>query len=198
MRSSVFHGRRRIQEGHAIVMRSPSAPSITIFLVACIFSVGFLRLSAQAQSQGNPPDAQIIIKKVAAPVLSPIARIGNVYGDVEVTVGLRPDGSVELAVVNAGARLLQQTALESARASVFECRGCRIGITENSILYRFLRTPDTHCLGDKSEEQIIQGEGEVTVINPHVAICDYASEVARVRVRSLKCLFLWKCGYRRF
>lgn len=177
-------------------MRSTTTPSIVVFLVACIFS-GCV-FSPSAQAQGNPPDAVIIIKKVASPVLSPIALIANAYGDVVVTVGLRPDGTVAVAVVNDGTTLLQQAALESARASEFECRGCRIGITEYSILYRFRRTPDTHCLGEKSDEQIIQTGGEITVTDQHVAICDYGGVAGRPRVRSLKCLFLWKCGYRRF
>lgn len=175
-------------------MRSTTTLPIVVFLMACILLGGVFSPSTQAQ--GNPPDARIIIKRVASPVLPEIARIANVDGDVVVTVGLRPDGTVAVAVVNEGTRLLQQAALESARASEFECRGCRIGITEYSILYRFRRTPDTHCLGEKSDEQIIQTDGEITVIDQGVAICDPGAEIGKVR--SIKCLFLWKCAYHRF
>jgi hypothetical protein len=84
-------------------------------------------------------------------------------GDVKIVVGIRQDGSIASAETFSGHVMLQQAALDSARKSTFECRGCGDPVTTYSMTYTFGFYDDGGCGGSR-------------------------------RVRSSKCLYLWKCG----
>jgi hypothetical protein len=65
--------------------------------------------------------------------------------------------------------MLKQAALDSAQKSIFECRGCSDAATAYSLTYTFGFQDDGGC------------EGVVEVS----------------RIRSSKCLYLWRCGLQR-
>lgn len=160
-------------------------------------------ISAQALTG---PGGQVVIAKLAAPVYPQIARTAHVFGEVHVILGVHRDGTIESATVISGPPLLRLAALNSAQGSQFECRGCESAVTKYLIVYTFQLGPDPGCEVTKrtpqasgkeqSYPQVIQSENHVTVIDLPVELCDPPAEIGKVR--SMKCLFLWKCGYHRF
>ena len=170
--------------------------SMTTTVMSCAIS---------AQTLTGPQD-QVVIAKLSAPIYPMIARTAHIFGEVHVILGVRRDGTVESATVTSGPPLLRLAALNSAQGSQFECRGCSEVVTEYSLVYMFQLGPDPGCEVTKktpqasgeeqSYPQVIQSENHVTVIDRPVEICDPPAEIGKVR--SMKCLFLWKCGYHRF
>jgi TonB family protein len=146
---------------------------------------------------------EVVLTKLSTPIYPPLARQAHITGDVDVAVSVRRDGSVESASVVRGHALLQEVGLDSARRSQFECRKCREETTSYRLTYTFQLTESGECCTtntsnpDKTEAKqifphVAQSENHVTVVDRPVCICDPAID----RVRSLKCLYLWRCGYR--
>ncbi len=126
--------------------------------------------SAQdAGSSQTPQQAEVILVKLSPPLYPPLARQARIMGDVRVYVHVRKDGSVESVELFSGHPMLAPTALESARKSQFECRGCSDDASPYPMTYTFGFLDD-----GKSKE----------VVTEKPAL-------------SAKCLFLWKCGIKR-
>jgi len=154
---------------------------------------------------GIPPrvaQPQVALTKLLPPVYPQIALQASVTGDVDLRLSIRQDGSVESAVVVSGPALLQRAALNSAEQSQFECQNCSGSATPFRLVYSFqLVAQPVRC--DAPEDcnrsvqnlpapEVSQLKNRVTVVN-HVSrtcICD----VVEMRRRSLKCLYLWRCG----
>jgi len=161
---------------------------------------------AVSQQSPSGTKGEVVIAKLSAPVYPMIARTAHISGDVHLSLGIRRDGSIESATVTSGPPLLRPAALNSVRGSQFECRGCSKVVTEYSLVYTFQLGPDPSCVATKEAAQtsakeesyphVIQSENHITVVDQPFVTCDMAGEIGKVR--SIKCLFLWKCGYHRF
>jgi hypothetical protein len=100
--------------------------------------------------------------------------------------------------------MLAETAIQSAKRSQFECSGCDADLTSYSLRYKFELLPVDHtkdCASLTDEERngyppprVDLSQHEVTVFGKVMETCDPAAEL--VRIRSMKCLYLWKCGVR--
>jgi hypothetical protein len=145
---------------------------------------------------------EVALTKLLPPVYPPIALQARVMGDIDLMLGIRQDGSVESAVVVSGPELLQRAALNSAQQSQFECRNCSRSATPFRLVYTFQLVAHTNSCNAPEDcnrsvqnlpaPQVTQLKNHVTVVN-HVSgtcICD----ALEVRRRSLKCLYLWRCG----
>ena len=151
------------------------------------------------------PDREAVQVKLFRPVYPPLPLTARISGDVELVVSVRLDGSLDSVRVSGGPPLLRQAALESAQRSQYECRGCSEAVTSSTLIYSFRLGPTIYCTtapvaGNSEQEpaqefpQIIQSQNHVTVLDRPAGTCDLAA--VRVKVRSAKCLFLWKCGVR--
>jgi TonB family protein len=122
-----------------------------ILAIGAISSFAFVEF-ASAQSAAHTADAAqsgVVLTKLAQLRYPPLARQASIQGDVEVTVGIRRDGSVDSVVIASGHPMLKEAALESAQNSQYECRGCSEAITSSSLVYSFrLEFPST---GDESQ-----------------------------------------------
>jgi TonB family protein len=130
-----------------------------------------------------------------------MARIARVMGEVEIAVKIREDGSVEsAAVVLSASPLLNGAALDSARQSQFECKQCDQATTPYVLTYHFEITPrdppkDCNEPGPAPPPALVDAlKHQVTVSTWPMYTCDPAGEL--IKVRSAKCLYLWKCGLR--
>src|SRR5579863_3627186 len=103
------------------------------FLSLMLCGVGFSIFvgSGQAQSPAgsDPPQRGVFLTKVYDPVYPQVVHTANVYGDVELMLQIRQDGTIQSVEVVSGPLLLQRVAVESARHSEFECRACSDGLT---------------------------------------------------------------------
>jgi len=163
---------------------------------------------ARSQSGIAPTDAshgKPTLVKLAPPPYPAIARAAGVTGDVVVAVEINGDGSVQSAVALSGHPLLVNTALESARQSQFDCRGCGESAAPIHLTYTFWLAGVDGCCNatantsmDPPSEPIpgvTRAQNHITVLAYPVRIVDPQITVMR-KVRSLKCVYLWKCGLR--
>ena len=181
------------------------------FLSLCVLvtAVGlpFTGFESFAQSLSSPDASQagVVLTKLVGPIYSPLARQTRISGDVALQLSIRQDGSVESAVVESGHPLLQQAALDSAQHSEFECRKCTDTVTLYRMRYTFQLVGSTSCcttteVSGKNKEQdlpyprVTQSQNHVTVADQTICICDPAPD--SWKVRSIKCLYLWRCGFR--
>jgi TonB family protein len=157
-------------------------------------------LSAQPSSRYETLPVGVILTELHQPIYPPSARMAAIQGDVDVLVHVSAEGTVESVNVATGHAMLKEPAMNSAKASHFECRGCNDGSWSCSLKYQFkivATDPEQYCnhvlpemlppiLDPSRHSVIVPAEQEWT--------CDPVVE--RRRVRSLKCLYLWKCDVR--
>lgn len=146
-----------------------------------------------------------VLTKVSAPVYPPLARQARIQGDVRLTVSISRDGLVKSVGLVSGPPMLAPVALQSVKDSQFDCTKCLDETTFYSLVYSFELLPDKCCVADDSPSgqvsiilQRLPGtttsENHVTVTAVPTCICDPSAEL--VRVRSIKCLYIWKCHRR--
>ena len=151
-----------------------------------------------AQSAANP--ATVILTRLSAPIYPEIALTARVQGNVELVVNVRKDGSFESASMVSGPALLMRAALSSAEQSQFECENCFEDVTPYHLIYAYrINVPQNPCkapveCGYSSSlrpTEFSQSANHITVTGhpSQTCICDYFK-----RVRSMKCLYLCKCG----
>ena len=148
--------------------------------------------SPQAQST-DPSTFQsgVVVTKLAQPIYPSLALRARMQGDVEITVGVRKDGSVESASVASGHPVLVTAALQSAQNSEYECRRCGEAVTSYSLIYTFRIEVNPRSTAGSP----------VTRLGNHVTVTDEPPTISTeisdsFRIRSAKCLYLWKCGFR--
>jgi hypothetical protein len=121
---------------------------------------------------------------------------------VDLMLVVRQDGSIESAVVVSGPPMLQPAALDSARHTLFECRKCSDAENSYRLVYTFQVEDVDSCMptDDKSKHddegqaypRISDAEHRVTTTAYLICNIDPASDFRKSR--SLKCLYLWRCG----
>jgi TonB family protein len=148
-------------------LRGRSSKSVLPFAtrLAILFFASYT-VFAQTDAPVPAAAAGVLLVKLSAPVYPRLARQARIMGDVRIQLAIRRDGSIESSEVVSGHPLLKQAALESAQQSEFECRGCSDEVNSYSLNYTFGLRDDNAC----------------------------RPVVDKRRVRSLKCLYLWKCG----
>lgn len=157
--------------------------------------------------QNPPPDASsgsVSLVKLAPLSYPPLGRMTRITGDVKLLLNVRPDGTIDSVSVLSGHPLLQQAALDNARKSDFECRGCET-VTAYQLTYSFqLEDVGDCCTGVATEDapkdqpvlplpRLTQVANQITVVDRPICICDPAITIERRR--SWKCLYLWHCAY---
>jgi hypothetical protein len=142
-------------------------------LAVCLLAALYIELPATAQNtlaqstaSAHDPQAGVVLTKLSLPVYPPLAHYARIMGDVKLHVHVRKDGSVESLELFTGHPFLAPAALESARNSRFECRGCVDEVTSYPMTYTF------GLLDDGKPKEV----------------------VTERPARSAKCLFLWRCG----
>jgi TonB family protein len=158
----------------------------------------------RAQNPNASTQENVGLTKLFQPIYPLVAKQAGVKGDVELELKVKADGNLESATVVSGHPLLTQAALESAKHSQFECRSCGAEGTRFRILYSFQLGPTSYCtdVSDKSKAEkkqetypkVTQEQNHITLIDQPVGTCDLAFKVVERKVRSIKCLYLWKCG----
>lgn len=176
--------------------------ALAIAPAAPVSSAGAKGRFSQSASSVTPQNSPVVTK-FATPIYPQLARQTRVQGDVSISVGVRPDGSVESAVATSGHPLLRPAALDSSQHSQYECRGCTNPITPLSLSYTF-QLKDVGCgqtvpaststvlRESKPTTLETQPKNHVLVVAEGVCIID--SWPDRTKVRSFKCLYLWKCA----
>jgi len=180
---------------------------VRILLVGTLVSGSIIKSLAQSGVAANSPQGEVFLTKLATPFYPPLARQTRITGDVELMLEIKENGSIQSAIVVSGHPLLKQAALDSAQSSQFECRNCGQGVQSYRLFYSFQLGPTRYCTetsdGSKDNQQegpyprVIQSQNHVTVVDQPVGTCDPAFTVTWKKVRTAKCLYLWRCGLAR-
>ena len=161
---------------------------LVIAAVALILAAG---TSGQESPTSDSSQNGVVLVKLAPPIYPQIARSAHVSGDVELKVNVRQDGSVESADFVSGPPILQWAAQNSAKQSQFECRKCGDEITSYRMVYTFqIDETAPCCQPNEPAPRVTQTDKHVTIIAPRVCLC---GSTVPTKVRSLRCLYLWKC-----
>jgi len=167
------------------------------------FLMGLLFVCTGATSQGAAQIPRISIQRLAAPTYPQIAKTARIWGVVKLDIAVGKDGRLESASVVSGHPMLTEAALESVRKTLFVCTDCTAPLTRSALTYRFELGDVIYCseidsVGaaqyEKLAPQITYDESTVTVRDRPIGTCDPAAKAIRYRVRSAKCLYLWRCG----
>jgi len=147
---------------------------------------------------------RVSMAKLVPPVYPPVAKQARITGDVQLALVLRADGTIESASTISGHPLLQQAALDSAEHSQFVCEDCDKEPQPFRMIYSFQLGPAVYCTessastkADAQEEsypRVVRAENHVTLYDRPVGTCDLAFKMVERKVRSIKCMYLWKCG----
>ena len=173
-------------------------------VATAILFCAVVKTSAQTEARSGTEGQGVVLAKLFPPLYPPIAKTARVIGDVVLMVGIRQDGSIESAVTVSGHPLLTQAALDSVQHSQFECRSCGKTVTSYQLVYSFELGPTEYCGTTSSPDdneaeqhypQVIQSRNHITLVDRPIGTCDMAFQTSR-RVRSAKCLYLWRCGLR--
>jgi hypothetical protein len=159
--------------------------------------------NVQAQSASAPDTlhAGVALSKLSPPVYPRSAQIARIEGDVDLTVRILIDGSVDSVMPLSGHVMLRQAAIDSAQHSRFQCIDCIEPVTTYALRYSFKISPRDPTKACDAAAEVPPPSPEVDVVRHEVTVfawqirtCDPV--VTLVRVRSAKCLYLWRCSRR--
>ncbi|MBZ5680564.1 MAG: energy transducer TonB [Acidobacteriia bacterium] len=182
----------------------------TVEVVLLLYIAGLWCVDVSAQqavpsgSNTEVPKGNAVLVSLFKPVYPQLARQANVWGDVKVAVTVRPDGTAGVAL-ESGHPMLRQAALDSAARSHFECPMCGHPVSY-MLVYTFKQIEGHGCCSaisapvtveQKPQRTDQQGrpQSHITIAAEHVCLCDPPSTLT-MKVRSIKCLYLWKCSVR--
>lgn len=179
-------------------MRSPYH-SLALIWIVLFFAAAVERGSSQTVQSPDALQGKVALTKLFEPIYPKLALQARIAGDVDLMLTIRRDGSVESAEFVSGHPMLKQAALDSAQRSQFECGGCGETVTSYPLKYRFQITSrgypkDCDYTEKQSPAEIDIALHQITVSGWAMGICDPASRI--FRVRSARCLYLWKCSTR--
>jgi hypothetical protein len=118
-----------------------------------------------------------------------VAQVAHITGDMVLTLQVKADGTVESAIIDRGPALdvLRQAVLESANHSRFDCRNCGQVPETVQLIYSFVLEDPASCTF--SAPKVTFADNHVTVVGHPIQTCDPSAN----RIRSLRCLYLWRC-----
>ncbi len=169
-----------------------------------MLAFAFPRTSSSQDASGpNSAGSGVTLVKITYPIYPDVAAKAHISGEVVLMLGIQQDGSFVSADVVSGPAMLQESAVQSARQSKYECRGCGEGVTSYRVRYVFKLDDNGSCLpgaspaanGDRPDrpEPSPSVDPSGTVVTTTRYIICLVDPVETVSSRSLKCLYLWRC-----
>lgn len=154
-------------------------------------------LLAEYQTPASTPSPQITVTELPPSAYPPMALAAHVWGNVPLRITLQPDGSPGAIEAESGPPMLRQPAVEIARKAKFSCSNCQLGEPIEIEIHFVLGESVCPDAPHDPKFPFIKSDGNVlTIAAQPFALCDYSATIGRTRTRSLKCLYLWQCGWR--
>jgi len=144
-------------------------------------------------SEESPLAQSLDAVSLKLPFYPPIALAARVEGEVHLRTTLLDDGTPGDIKVLEGPQMLRQAAVDNAKGSKFRLAEGSDAEGFYDLTYRFKMVfLDCDQAPDSGGFPHIQyGSNLITITAQAVPICDPAADL---RVRSIKCLYLWRCG----
>jgi TonB family protein len=167
-------------------------------------------LTAMGQQQPFPGEsrrAPVIVDVKPSPYPQ-LAFAAHVSGVVELDLAVRHDGTLQSADVISGPAMLRQAALGAVQQARFECHGCGEAPTQTHVAVQYTlgevrpcpatEESSTAFIEKESYLQVTHSDDAISITDRPIGTCDYAATISKSSARSVKCLFLWHCGWRYF
>lgn len=136
---------------------------------------------------------QLAVVKLPPASYPRIALAAHVFGSVDLKVRLGAHGTLVSEEILDGPPMLRQPAIELAKQTVFSCTSCSPEANEFQVTYRFEFGPTIDCSQpDSGYPRVTFQSNQVVIAAQPYGTCDPAA----TRVRSAKCLYLWRCAWR--
>jgi hypothetical protein len=177
--------------------------TISVMCALCPLTFAVSNSLAQSAASPNPQQDDVVLTKLSPPVFSNLGEMTAIQGDLELKLGIRQNGTVESAEIVSGPAMqtVRQAVLKSALHSQFDCSKCIEPVTLFRLVYTFKPDPPSGCEEPEVSSanatkypQITHTENRVIVTGQSQLTCDPV--VSFTRVRSAKCLWLWRCGHK--
>jgi len=159
----------------------------------CLCIIAMLNVCT-ALGQGQPADSPLKVVKLETPVYPRLAVAAHIFGRVVMNLTLATDGTSETVTVESGPPMLTPAAMASAKLTKFESTDA--DARTYKVIYDFTLDDPKGCDRDPSYPKTKIESNTVQVTELAFMICDPAGNISRIRFRSAKCLFLWRCGSR--
>jgi TonB family protein len=158
---------------------------------AALAALAALVALATAFAQITPPRSALQVISLKPPQYPPIALAARVTGDVRLEITLAADGTPSNVEVRSGPAMLQASAIDSARGSRFRATPTVSSRQPLELNYRYVIVP-LRCdqAPDPTYPRVSSDADTITITGQVVPLCDPGF----TRVRSIKCLYLWRCG----
>jgi TonB family protein len=172
------------------MLNASIAGKLAVIFILCIGSDGHTQMS----STSSTPKPELLIETVPPPTYPPMALAAHVSGDVRVEVVVLPDGELKSIGVLSGASMLRQATIDKAKLTQFECEQCSQAGSTFDVVYRFELGEARSCeVEDHSYPRATKTGNMITITERPFSTCDPSSSMSEIKVRSIRCLFLWKC-----
>ena len=177
---------------------------LPVKLVALGYCFIFAWATGQAQTSIERPPGAAVLRSFAPLEYPKLALQVFSSGDLDILVSIQKNGSIKSAELVRGHPLLAQTALDNAWRSRYECLGCGADGAELHVLYSFKldlvdcesqaarQTPSPQLSAPRP--LITEAQSHITILQQRDAGCEGPSILRGGRIRSIKCLYLWRCA----
>jgi hypothetical protein len=168
--------------------------SVAVFVVGAI-SFGAFSLG---QSTDGARQAQLKVIQLPPPKYPPMALAAHVFGEVELRIRLRADGTLDAAEATSGPPMLREPAAESARQIKFAFEDCQQSTNSFKLTHWFELGETLFCTSTRNSgyPRVTQTVDVITIADQPMGTCDLAGTIEKVRARSARCLYLRRCGWR--
>ena len=167
-----------------------------VLLICSTFACS-VYIFAQQGSKGRA-----VLVNLSPPVYSRLARQANIYGVVSVNVTIHPDGKTDVAL-ESGHSVLAEAALDSAKATRFDCHLCDTDASYQ-LVYSFRLVQGNDCCNamsvpakvilEQNRRARTGGTHSQSQSQPKRCARHPSAQLTRKTRRSLKCLYLWNCS----
>jgi len=157
-------------------------------VASAVFLAAGALWAAQDTAKQTVDGAKVVLVEVVNPYYPPLARQTRISGVVKLSVKVRRDGTVDSVEMISGHQLLGHAAVESAQKSRFECVRCTESVTQFTLTYNFEMPLDAKDVHPASHT------ADTVTISVAPIMIDHGGFMPDTKVRSIKCLYLWKCS----
>lgn len=177
---------------------------VSLSALLCAAPDGNRQQSPALRSDARQPEDEIVLTELHGATYPRGPQNAAIQGKVQLELHFKPDGTIELLnVVHADHAMLVEAAIKSVRASHFECTNCGGTVPAYSLTFEFrvlTSDPEQFCKNPDQQPppELDTSLHKITIFANEVWTCDPSAVIRRTftRVRSAKCLYLWKCGLR--
>ena len=129
------------------------------------------------------------------PVYPQMARVANIWGAVTIEFTIGPDGTMAVQTT-VGHPILVPAAMASVKLSKLTCGNCEQNAARFSVVFEFKIAKSECGNSSGSPRAVLEDTNHVTITTDQFCFVDPGPELTK-KVRSIRCLYLWKCAVRR-